>query len=90
MSTVKWLLDRIDNVYKINKNTHRRSIMRTNIELDDVLVKKAMKITQISTKKAVINKALEELVKSHNRKEILKYFDSGIWEGNLNEMRTMR
>jgi Arc/MetJ family transcription regulator len=64
--------------------------MRTNIELDDVLVEKAMKITQISTKKAVINKALEELVKSYSRKEMLKYFNSGIWEGNLKEMRAMR
>jgi Arc/MetJ family transcription regulator len=64
--------------------------MRTNIELDDVLVKKAMKITQISTKKALINKALEELVKSHNRKDMLKYIDSGIWEGNLKKMRAMR
>jgi Arc/MetJ family transcription regulator len=64
--------------------------MRTNIELDDVLVEKAMKITQITTKKAVINKALEELVKSYSRKEMLDYFNSGIWEGNLKEMRAMR
>ncbi|MCL2294598.1 MAG: type II toxin-antitoxin system VapB family antitoxin [Spirochaetes bacterium] len=64
--------------------------MRTNVELDEVLVKKAMELTNISTKKAVINKALEELIKSNTRKEILKYMDSGIWEGNLNEMRTMR
>jgi len=61
--------------------------MRTNVELDDVLVKKAMKITQISTKKALINKALEELIKSNNRKEMLEYIDSGIWEGNLKDMR---
>jgi Arc/MetJ family transcription regulator len=64
--------------------------MRTNIELDDVLVKKAMKITQIPTKKALINKALEELVKSNTRKGMLEYIDSGIWEGDLKEMRTMR
>ena len=64
--------------------------MRTNIELDDVLVKKAMKITHISTKKALINKALEELIKSNNRKEMLKYIDSNVWEGSLKEMRTMR
>ena len=64
--------------------------MRTNIELDDVLIKKAMKITQISTKKALVNKALEELVKSYSRKEMLNYIDSGIWEGNLKEMRAMR
>jgi len=64
--------------------------MRTNIDLDDVLVKKAMKITRISTKKALINKALEELIKSNSRKGMLEYIDSGIWEGSLKEMRTMR
>jgi Arc/MetJ family transcription regulator len=64
--------------------------MRTNIELDDILVKKAMKITRISTKKALINKALEELIKSNSRKGMLEYIDSGIWEGNLKEMRAMR
>ena len=64
--------------------------MRTNIELDDVLVKKAMKMTRISTKKALINKALEELIKSNSRKGMLEYIDSGIWEGSLKEMRAMR
>jgi Arc/MetJ family transcription regulator len=64
--------------------------MRTNIELDDVLVKKAMKITRIPTKKALINKALEELIKSNSRKGMLKYIDSGIWEGDLKKMRAMR
>jgi len=58
--------------------------MRTNVELDDVLVSKAMELTKISTKKAVVQKALEELVKSNTRKGILEYIDSGIWEGNQN------
>ena len=64
--------------------------MRTNIDLDDVLVKKAMKITRISTKKALINKALEELIKSSSRKGMLEYINSNVWEGNLKEMRAMR
>ena len=64
--------------------------MRTNVELDDILVKKAMALTKISTKRALIHKALEELIKSNTRKGMLEYFDSGIWEGNLKEMRTMR
>ena len=64
--------------------------MRTNVELDDVLIGKAMEVTKISTKKAVIHKALEELVKSNIRKEFLQYMDSGAWEGNLKEMRAMR
>jgi len=64
--------------------------MRTNVELDDALVKKAMELTKISTKKALLNKALEELVKSGIRREMLKYMDSDIWEGNLQEMRATR
>jgi len=64
--------------------------MRTNIDLDDALVNKAMKITQISTKKALIIKALEELIKSYTRKGMLKYINSNVWEGSLREMRTMR
>ena len=64
--------------------------MRTNIELDDALVKKAMSLTQLNTKKAVINKALEELVNANTRKKMLKFIDSGVWEGNLKEMRSMK
>ena len=64
--------------------------MRTNVELDDALVKKEMDITKITTKKALINKALEELIKSNTRKGMLKFIDSGVWEGSLKEMRTMR
>ena len=64
--------------------------MRTNIELDDVLLKRAMDLTQLPTKKAVIHKALEELIQSNTRKKMLKYIDSGVWEGSLKEMRTMR
>jgi Arc/MetJ family transcription regulator len=64
--------------------------MRTNVELDDALVKKAMKITKVTTKKALINIALEELIKSNSRKGILEFIDSGIWEGDLKKMRATR
>jgi len=64
--------------------------MRTNIELDDVLVKKAMELTQLSTKKALIHKALEELIKSNTRKKMLNFFGNDVWEGNLKEMRAIR
>jgi Arc/MetJ family transcription regulator len=77
-------------VYKIEISRVWGFVMRTNVDLDDVLVKKAMNLTKISTKKALLNKALEELVKSNTRKNILEYMDSGIWEGNLKEMRALR
>ena len=64
--------------------------MKTNVDLDAVLVKKAMDLTKIYTESALINRALEELIKSDTRKKMLKFMDSNIWEGNLQEMQTMR
>jgi Arc/MetJ family transcription regulator len=64
--------------------------MRTNIELDDKLVNEAMRISGITTKKALVNKALQQFIDSNDLKELLEYQGSGIWEGNLEEMRTTR
>lgn len=44
--------------------------MRTNIVLDDNLVKKAIKISGANTKKELINIALEEFVQNHSRLDI--------------------
>ena len=41
---------------------------RTNIEIDETLVKEAMKLTNQKTKKAVVNLALKELVSKEKRK----------------------
>ncbi|MDR1256971.1 MAG: type II toxin-antitoxin system VapB family antitoxin [Spirochaetaceae bacterium] len=84
------MLKKINNVYKIKTNSAGGIKMRTNIELDDTLVKKAMDLTKIFTKRALIDKALEELIKSNTRKGMLKFMDSGIWEGDLKKMREMR
>jgi Arc/MetJ family transcription regulator len=64
--------------------------MRTNIELDEKLVNEAMRISGITTKKALVNRALQQFIDSMDLKELLDYQGSGIWEGNLEEMRTTR
>ena len=46
--------------------------MRTNIVLDDNLLKKAFKYTDISTKKDLVNLALMEFVENHRRLDIRK------------------
>ncbi|MDR3336101.1 MAG: type II toxin-antitoxin system VapB family antitoxin [Treponema sp.] len=61
--------------------------MRTNIDLDENLVKKAMEITGMSTKKAVINMILTDYIRRNNQKNILKYRGKKIWEGDIEEMR---
>ena len=63
---------------------------RTNIELDDRLVRKARKLTRLKTKRAIVHRALELLVRSESRKGILRYFGSGIWKGDLRKMRRNR
>ncbi len=63
---------------------------RTNIEIDEKLVSKARKLTRLKTKREIVDKALELLVRSESRKGILRYHGSGIWKGELKAMRRNR
>jgi len=66
------------------------SMSRTNIEIDDSLVRKARKLTRLKSKRAIVGKALELLVRSETRKGILRYYGTGIWSGDLKQMRRNR
>ena len=46
--------------------------MRTNIDLDDVLVKEAFKYSQARTKKELIHQALKEFVANRRRLNMLE------------------
>ncbi|HEX5413555.1 MAG TPA: type II toxin-antitoxin system VapB family antitoxin [Terriglobia bacterium] len=63
---------------------------RTNVEIDDQLIRRAQRVSGLKTKRAVIQKALETLVRTEDRKGILRYFGAGIWEGNLKSMHRNR
>ena len=63
---------------------------RTNIEIDDDLVRKARKLTRLKTKREIVDRALELLVRSETRKGILRFFGSGIWKGDLKATRRNR
>lgn len=65
-------------------------MLRTNIELDEELVSEAMKLTQMKTKKELVNYALKELVRKVKRKNLLRLEGKVKWEGNLYEMRKGR
>lgn len=64
--------------------------MRTNVVIDDELIKKAKNYTGLKTKKEVINYALQELVKRKERKKILNVAGKLRWEGDLDAMREGR
>lgn len=63
---------------------------RTNIEIDDELIRKARKLTRLKTKRELVDRALELLVRSESRKGILHYYGSGVWEGDLKASRRRR
>jgi Arc/MetJ family transcription regulator len=63
---------------------------RTNIDIDDKLVKEGLKVTHLRTKKELVNFALEELIKKARRKRILELEGKVQWEGDLNQMRASR
>jgi len=53
-------------------------------------MRKARKLTRLKTKRQIVDKALELLVRSESRKGILRYYGSGIWKGDLKAMRRNR
>jgi Arc/MetJ family transcription regulator len=64
--------------------------MRTNIDLDDELVAKGLKISGLKTKKDLINLALSEFVRRNDQKKILELRGKIQWVGNLEQMRQSR
>lgn len=61
--------------------------MRTNIEIDDQLMKKAMKLSKAKTKKEAVERALKALILLEEQKKILNVMGNVTWEGNLAQMR---
>lgn len=57
------------------------------IVIDETLIRKARKLTRLRTKRQIVDRALDLLVRSESRKGILKYYGSGIWQGDLKTSR---
>jgi Arc/MetJ family transcription regulator len=62
--------------------------MRTNIVIDDKLMKAALKATGLRTKREVVDLALRTLLNLRRQEEIRKYRGKIQWEGDLDAMRT--
>jgi Arc/MetJ family transcription regulator len=67
-----------------------KNMSRTNIDVDEELIRKARKLTRLKTKRQIVDRALELLVRSETRKGILRYYGAGIWKGDLKVSRKNR
>ena len=64
--------------------------MRTNIDIDDGLMREAMRASGAATKKAAVEAGLRLLVQTFSQGAIRKLQGKVRWEGNLNQSRLGR
>jgi len=61
--------------------------MRTNIVIDEDLMNEAMSLTQIKTKKAIVETSLKLLIQLKKQEQLKSLRGKLQWEGNLEQMR---
>jgi len=64
--------------------------MRTNIEIDDEVMREAQRLTGMRTKREAVDLALRELVARHRRLGVLTLRGRVHWEGDLAQSRRGR
>ncbi len=64
--------------------------MRTNIEIDDALLSRAMKVTGLPTKKSTVEEGLRLLVQVRGQTAALSELKGLGWKGDLDRMRRGR
>jgi Arc/MetJ family transcription regulator len=75
------------NVYIFKNNTHRRTIMRTNIVIDDKLMAEAIELSRLKTKKAVVETGLRLLIRLKKQERIKSLRGKLKWDADLEKMR---
>jgi len=85
-----WLAPFRNHTHDFAKLVYDRNMARTNIDLDEELLREAHKLSGLKTKREVVNLALAAYVRYEKRKGILRFKGSGLWEGDLKAMRRNR
>ena len=63
---------------------------RTNLVLDEEVLEEATRLSGEKTYSAAVMRALEDFVRRAKARQILDLRGSGLWEGELSEMRRDR
>jgi Arc/MetJ family transcription regulator len=62
--------------------------MRTNIVIDDKLMRETLRATGLKTKREVVEEALRTLLRLRKQAHIRRFRGKLTWQGDLNAMRT--
>lgn len=64
--------------------------MKTLVDINEDVLKEAMKLSEAETKKEVITLALEKLIKSKLREKLIQSAGSGMIETRLSDLKRIR
>lgn len=64
--------------------------MRTNIVLNDELITEAMQLSGITTKRSVVEAALQAFIRLQRQRAVLGLEGAIAWEGDLHQQRGSR
>ena len=64
--------------------------MRTNIVIDEELMKRVLKLTGLRTKREAVDLGLRTVLRLRQQQEIRRFRGRLHWEGDLEAMRTDR
>ena len=68
---------------------YRAGMSRTNIVIDDAVLRRVMRLYRLPTKRAAVDFALRALVGERRRREMLGLKGAG-WDGDLDRIRRGR
>ena len=75
---------------RLDARRYNIHMKRTNLVLDEQMLALATRVLGAKTYSAAVNTALKEVVRLRKIQNLPQFFGSGIWEGNLSEMREDR
>ena len=78
------------DVYICVKEYTRGSRVRTNIDIDDDLMRSALDMTGLHTKREVVELGLRTLVRLRRQEQVKDLRGRLTWKGDLDELRTDR
>lgn len=78
---------RKDNVSRQVSSRYTKRMKRTSLMLDERLLEEAVRLLGTKTYSEAVNKALQEAINVQKRRGLVQFYGSGLWEGDLSEMR---
>ena len=69
---------------------YSRCMKRTNIVIDERLVAQVKKVAGVRTTREAVDYALRTVVRARKAQGLRRFRGSGVFEGNLEEMRRSR